>query len=336
MRCPSALLSIRLKPRSIVALNGEDRVFDNGYANMLKRSWVLPTVSLSILCAASHAFAVPPTTVVDIIDGRAVESLTIHHAASRCVIIFEAGSRNKIDKWGSVINAAARESTVFAYNRPGYGSSASATTSRDGRTIVEELRQVLKYKDLRPPYVLVGHSLGGLYAQLFARAYPAEVKGLVLADALYPGAVKKSSEFPLMTRIAGKLAFSDTVWQEIEKIDETGEMVLALGAINDKPIVRIVNAPTSSTAIAVDFGAFRNDAKTREQIRNLYPNARKLVVDSSHQIAMTSPDIVTSAIGEVMAAAGCTARVAAQATTSLKWKKPPGSRTGGFFTLQGD
>lgn len=285
---------------------------------MFKRSRVLPTVSLSFLCAMSHAVAGLPAMSIDIIKGRAVESLTVRNAASPCVIVFEAGSRNTIEKWGSVLDAAGREATVFAYNRPGYGNSAGATTPRDGGTIVDELRQVLRYKNLQPPYILVGHSLGGLYAQLFARAYPAEVKGLVLADALYPGAVKKASEFPLMTRIAGKLAFSGTVWQEIEKIDETGEMVLALGPIDDKPIVRIVNAPTSSTAIAVDFGAFRSDTKTREQIRNLYPNARKLVVDSSHQIALTSPDIVTSAIREVMAAAGCTARIAAQSTNAFK------------------
>lgn len=267
---------------------------------MLKRTWIPLTVCLALLHASEA-----PAAVIDLVNGRAVESLTIRHAASSCVIIFEAGSRNTIDKWGSVLATTAQEATVFAYHRPGYGNSAAASTPRDGRTIVEELRQVLAYKQLRPPYILVGHSLGGLYAQLFARAYPAEVKGLVLADALYPGVVKKASEFPLMTRLAGQLAFSRPVWQEIEKIDETGAMVLALDAIDAQPMVRIVNAPTSKTAIPVDFGAFRTDAKTREQVRTLYPHAKKLVVDSSHQVALTSPEIVTEAIRQVMAAAGC-------------------------------
>jgi pimeloyl-ACP methyl ester carboxylesterase len=151
--------------------------------------------------------------------------------------------------------------------------------------------------------VLVGHSLGGLYMQLFACAYPEEVKGLVLVDSLYPRMVKKTADFPFMTRIAGQLAFSRTAWREIEKIDETGDMVLALNSIDDKPIVRLVNQPTSSTAIGVDFGAFRMDEATRGQVRALYPKAKTVVADSSHQMALTSPEVVTAAIRQVLAAA---------------------------------
>ena len=103
------------------------------------------------------------------------------------------------------------------------------------RTIVEELRAVLRFKGLRPPYVLVGHSLGGLYLQLFARSYPEEVKALVLVDALYPRMVKPVQDFPLLTRIAGQLAFSRAVWREIEQIDATGKMVLSLPDIDPKP-----------------------------------------------------------------------------------------------------
>jgi pimeloyl-ACP methyl ester carboxylesterase len=109
--------------------------------------------------------------------------------------------------------------------------------------VVEELRQVLRHKGLKPPYVLVGHSLGGLYMQLFARAHPEEVKGLVLVDAMYPREVKATRDFPWAVRLAGRMLFSRTVWREIEKMDETGEAVLALPGIDDKPIVRLVNEP---------------------------------------------------------------------------------------------
>jgi pimeloyl-ACP methyl ester carboxylesterase len=194
----------------------------------------------------------------------------------------------------------ARDATVFAYNRPGYGNSEAADTPRDGLTIVDELRRVLRYKGLRPPYVLVGHSLGGLYMQLFARKYPEEVKGLVLIDALYPGTVKPVQDFPFMTRLAGRLAFSRTVWREIERIDDTGAVVAGLAGIDDKPMVRLVNQPTSSTAIAVDFGAFRTDDATRDAVRAMYPNARRIVADSSHQMALTSPEIVVAAIREML------------------------------------
>lgn len=249
------------------------------------------------LVIATPAFAAP---VVETINGRQVESLMLRHATSQEVVVFEGGSRGTIDKWGTVPELLSKEATVFVYNRPGYGASGIATTPRDGRTIIDELRGVLRQKGLRPPYVLVGHSLGGLYMQLFARAYPGEVKAVVLVDALYPRSVKKVRDFPLLTRVAGQMAFSRSVWREIEQIDETGEMVLSLPDIDDKPIVRLVNQPTSSTAVAVDFGAFRMDDATRDAVRAMYPNAETVIVDSSHQMALTSPDIVAAAIRRVL------------------------------------
>jgi pimeloyl-ACP methyl ester carboxylesterase len=264
---------------------------------------------LTVLClsvvgavAASPILAAPPAPapVVDTINGRQVESLTLRHPTAEEVVVFEGGSRSTIDKWGAVPQLLAHDTSVFVYNRPGYGHSEVAGTPRDGRTVVEELRGVLRHKGLKPPYVLVGHSLGGLYMQLFARAYPDEVKALVLVDSLYPRMVKKTADFPLLTRIAGRVAFSRSVWREIEHIDDTGEMIMALPNIDDKPIVRLFNQPVSSTAIAVDFGAFRMDDATRDAVRALYPNAKKVVVDSSHQMALTSPDIVAEAIRQVL------------------------------------
>lgn len=255
--------------------------------------------TLVIFCAAP-AFAALPAPTINTINGRQVESLTLRHPTSNNVVVFEGGSRSTIDKWGTVPALLAVDASVFVYNRPGYGNSAIATTPRDGRTIVDELRTTLRHKGLHPPYVLVGHSLGGLYMQLFARAYPDEVAALILVDSLYPRMIKKTGEFPWMTRLAGQLAFSRSVWREIEQIDATGEMILALPGIDDKPIVRLLNQPASSTAIAVDFGAFRMDHATRDSVRELYPKAKLIVVDSSHQMALTSPEVVAAAIRQVL------------------------------------
>jgi len=254
-----------------------------------------------LFCLAGAVQAAPATPLIDTIDGRQVESLTLRHPGSSQVVVFESGSRGTIAKWGTVPERVAQQASVFVYNRPGYGQSEAVSTPRDGRTVVEELRSLLRQKDLKPPYVLVGHSLGGLYMQLFAKAYPQEVKALVLIDALYPRMVKGTQEFPLLTRIAGQLFFSPSVWREIEQIDASGEMVLRLPAIDDKPIVRLVNQPVSSTAIAVDFGAFRMDKATRDAVRALYPQAQTVVVDSSHQMALTSPEVVSKAILQVLA-----------------------------------
>jgi pimeloyl-ACP methyl ester carboxylesterase len=265
------------------------------------RTLTFSTLFLAALCARAQSLPLP---ALDTIDGRQVESLTLRHPASPCVVVFEGGSRNTLDKWGAVLAGVGREATVFAYNRPGYGNSQPATTPRDGRTIVEELRRLLRAKGLQPPYVLVGHSLGGLYMQVFARAHQDEVQGLVLVDALYPRTVKRSDDFPWATRLAGRLLFSRTVWAEIEQIDATGEAVLALPDIGDMPVIRLVNVPKAHAGeappIPVDFGTVRTDKASIELARNMYPKAKTVIVDADHQVSLTTPDVVTGAVHEVL------------------------------------
>jgi pimeloyl-ACP methyl ester carboxylesterase len=172
------------------------------------------------------------------------------------------------------------------------------------------LRQVLKHKGLKSPYVLVGHSLGGLSMQLFARAHPDEVRGLVLVDAVYPGEIKRTEDFPWTACLAGRLLFSRTAWQEVEQIDGTGDAVLALADIDDKPIVRLVNQPRPHPGemppIGVDFGVGRTDRATFELVRNMYPKAKLVVADSDHQMSMATPDVVIDAVRDVLKTASFT------------------------------
>lgn len=243
-----------------------------------------------------------PQTQLEEVGGRKLEHLLINTAHPRAVVIFENGARETLDKWDKVIAEVGKDATIFAYNRPGYGRSDKAQTPRDGRTIVEELRQALRQEGLKPPYLLVGHSMGGLYTQLYARAYPQEVQGVVLVDSLYPGIVKKPQDFPLYARVAKYLFLSDAVAREIDAIHDTGDEVLALPWHDGTPMVQLFNVPKSAGAVAVDFGAFNTDDKTRARVNAMYPTAKKIVVDSDHQIQVESPEVVIAAIHEVMAA----------------------------------
>lgn len=258
-------------------------------------------ILLGCLSMSGSVSSAPATASVDMITGRQVESLTIKHPSANGSIVFENGLRATMDGWDKVIDSLVPDASIFAYNRPGYGNSQETDTARDGATIVEELRQTLRHKGLAPPYILVGHSLGGLYMQLFAKRYPQEVRGLVLVDPLLPGVVKKSEEFPVWTRGAKRLFFSSTVNKEIDAIHQTSEQVLSLAPIDDKPIVMLINKPSGSTAVGVDFGAFNKDQKTRELVSGLYPKAKRIVVDSDHQVQRQNPADVVNAIRNILA-----------------------------------
>lgn len=237
------------------------------------------------------------------IDQRKVELRKIDSAAANATVVFENGARETLDTWDQVIDAIKTDSTVFAYNRPGYGNSDEVTGPRDGRAIVAELRAALRHQGVKPPYILVGHSLGGLYMQLFARTYPQEVKALVLVDSIYPGAVKKTQDFPMYTRLAKRLFFNRALNREIDEINHTGEEILALPAAGRIPVERLVNVPKSAGAIGVDFGAFNGGPELMAKINALYPNARTTVVDSDHRIQVANPEVVVAAIRRVMTAA---------------------------------
>jgi pimeloyl-ACP methyl ester carboxylesterase len=292
---------------------GSDPTAENAMSKLLAALILSLSLFLSLFLSLSclAVGATPAATaapVVETIAGRQVESLTLRNPASPFTVVFEAGSRGTLEKWGRVLDETSRDATVFAYHRPGYGNSSAPATPRDGRTVVEELRTLLRMKNLHPPYVLVGHSLGGLYMQLFARAHPDEVQGLVLVDALYPRTVKPVADFPWAVRLAGRLAFSRAAWQEIDRIDDTGEAVPALPAIDDKPIVRLVNQPKAKPGevppIPLDFGVLRQDKATIDAVRALYPNARTVIVDADHQVALATPDAVVGAIRDVLNSVG--------------------------------
>jgi pimeloyl-ACP methyl ester carboxylesterase len=98
------------------------------------------------------------------------------------VVVFENGLGDTLETWKSVQDDVSEFTTTFAYNRAGYAGSSSAVGTRDADAAVRELRALLAERGLAPPYLLVGHSLGGLYMQYYARNFPDEVTGLVLVD----------------------------------------------------------------------------------------------------------------------------------------------------------
>jgi pimeloyl-ACP methyl ester carboxylesterase len=102
-------------------------------------------------------------------------------------IILEAGIAASSLTWSRVQPAIARETRVCSYDRAGLAWSEGTSTRRSIDTLVRELRLLLADAAVPPPYVLVAHSFGALVIRAFARAYPADVAGLVFIDPLHPG-----------------------------------------------------------------------------------------------------------------------------------------------------
>ena len=98
------------------------------------------------------------------------------------VIVFENGMGVDFGTWDTVIDQIAKTAPVFTYDRSGVGNSQRVFQMPTVKVVAENLKALLKSLDIEPPYVLIGHSMGGVYARGFAGYYPKEVSGLVFID----------------------------------------------------------------------------------------------------------------------------------------------------------
>ena len=98
------------------------------------------------------------------------------------VIVFENGMADTYERWKTVINEVSKTNTVFAYNRPRIGESEDDNLPPTTEHIVNNLKEMLLEKGLKPPYLLVSHSFGGAYIRSFASYYPNDIAGLIFID----------------------------------------------------------------------------------------------------------------------------------------------------------
>ncbi|WP_293678085.1 alpha/beta hydrolase [uncultured Phenylobacterium sp.] len=113
-------------------------------------------------------------------DGRSI-NLRCSGRGSPTVLL-ESGWGGGSGGWYKVQPRLARITRVCAYDRAGYGFSDPGLLPRDGAAIARDLDQALTAARVRGPFILVGHSAGGLYVRLFAARRPQEVQGLILLD----------------------------------------------------------------------------------------------------------------------------------------------------------
>ena len=102
-------------------------------------------------------------------------------------VVFEQGEDGSIASWRKVQGAVAAFARTCVYDRAGFGLSDPPKDPISGITVSDDLRRVLRKAEVNGPVVLVGHSIGGFYAMMFANRFPQQVAGLVLVDPGFPG-----------------------------------------------------------------------------------------------------------------------------------------------------
>ena len=104
----------------------------------------------------------------------------------RPAVVFDAALGGSSLSWTYVQPAVAAFTTACVYDRAGFGWSDTGPMPRTAGQIATELHQLLAASGIAPPYVLVGHSFGGLTIRACAASHPGDVAGLVFVDPAHP------------------------------------------------------------------------------------------------------------------------------------------------------
>jgi pimeloyl-ACP methyl ester carboxylesterase len=228
-------------------------------------------------------------------------------------VVLEAGlGQPAAEISGWIQPGVATDTQVCVYDRAGMGWSELAETPRDGVAIATDLHTLLDRAEIDGPYVLAGHSSGGVYPQVFAEQYPDEVAGLVLLDSQPPDAIANlpgyageyegirrfTALFPSVARLGvGRLAYPPEaaglppeVWAEVRAFlctaghnrgyrdDAVGlEAALtqaqALTSLGDKPLI-VVTAVEDAHAGWLPL---------QEEMAGLSTNSvQRVIQDASH------------------------------------------------------
>ena len=221
-------------------------------------------------------------------------------------VVFEAGLGHGKRTWGPVFNPVSAVTRSVAYDRAGYGQSEASSQSRDGLQIVLELRAMLQTQSIAPPYVLVGHSLGGTYMKLFAKTFPDEIVGVVLVDA-------RHAEFSQRCRQLGvpRLLYdppeallammSATARTELEAAPLTLKQTRRAGPFPDVPLIVLTQ---SSATSRWPKGLRKVWEASQQRLAKMSRLGRiKVCDDAGHNVHKDRPDIVVRAVLNVVRAA---------------------------------
>jgi pimeloyl-ACP methyl ester carboxylesterase len=235
-------------------------------------------------------------------------------------VVIDVGFGDSYTNWHTIQEQMAQDTRVCAYDRAGYGSSEPGPMPRTSQQIVNELKMLLEKVGIAGPYVLVGHSLGGLNMQLFASQHPDLVAGAVLLDPppLQFITGERFSELYQMAEqeTAGLLAAAEQARQVTDSEEkakasyyqtlasehammmaESAEQVAAIESFGDMPLIVLASGKPNpvfgdSAEAFQQFWIEQNQALATKSANG----ACILAEGSGHNLYSDVPDLVLDAI----------------------------------------
>ncbi|UGQ48814.1 alpha/beta fold hydrolase [Massilia endophytica] len=268
----------------------------------------------SLLCNAQALPADAPKPGLRI-GGYALDMQTA--GSGPYTVIFESGFAGDLSVWRKVAPALSKSAKVVVYSRAGVGKSDARPEPRTLEQSGAELEQMVKAAELKPPFILVGHSYGGFLVRQFAAHHPAEVAGMVFVDASAEGMDAALKKIDATRFAADQKAFEGFTpaafkaeYKLVQQIFDAGALPQGV-PLPDVPTVVLTSAkvyekPEFLLHTPSGMAAWR---LLHEQFFRQFSNGSHVVTSNSgHYIQLDEPELVIRAVEQVIASASAQAQ----------------------------
>jgi pimeloyl-ACP methyl ester carboxylesterase len=214
--------------------------------------------------------------------------------------------------WSKVFKALRESTSIVMHDRAGLGSSDLPTGPRTSADMMCDLRSVLFAAEVSPPYVLVGHSIGGFNVRVFAGAFPNEVAGVVLIDSSHPDQFARFARI-LPPEASGEapplrmLRYGPDVALSAEAIDfrACADQARTVTSIGVKPLLVVSQSPRALCPPGIPPPIFERMrpiwAELQADLLGLSGMSTQVVAGhAGHQLQFDEPDLVVDAILSVV------------------------------------
>lgn len=256
--------------------------------------------------AADRIGVLPPVRALQTRGGRAAYILS---GEGPCTILLFSGAGMSLQGWEALYPQVESLGRVFGWNRPGMQGSDAPGERQTGAVVIAQLRELVGYAGLEPPFVLVGHSVGGLFANLFARLYPEETAGVLFLEATHPAdhevLCKREGQ---LARALGKVLTLPQVLlrpnlaSELACVEETVREIDAAGPFPPVPL-RVVTGGLTPRGWLMSPGAVAAKRTNQQELVRLSPLGEQVIAHASgHFPQLTEPELVLRVLAELAAA----------------------------------
>lgn len=224
-------------------------------------------------------------------------------------VVLESGGGNDSSVWNRVQPEVARFTRVCSYDRAGLGGSDPVPAPRTIVALTEDLHSLLENAKVAGPYILVGHSMGGILSRLYASYYPAEIGGMVLVDSAHEDEPDRAlALIPSRTLkdILKQAKPGDLEVQTAERVDN-GSVRALMNALNwhsDIPLIVLTQGkPYGPDMVAVPSiapKAYQLHLALQRNLARRSPKGRQIIAkNSGHFIHQDQPELVIDAIRQL-------------------------------------